>query len=339
MEFTFSRRRIRTLVLVLALVVGIGAPVSADDPVTFADFSWDSVQVHNRIAAFILEHGYGVESDFTFGESIPLLQGLRRGDIQVAMELWYDNLIEAYDDAVDSGDVVTVGNTFPDAVQGWYVPTYLIEGDPDRGIEPAAPDLRSVDDLAQYAELFHEDPRHPDKGRFYNAPTGWVAHDINNAKLEAYGLEDYFESFAPGSQAALVTSMVSAYERGEPWVGYYWEPEWVIGTLDLTLLEEPEYDPDIWEENFATAYPPGTVYISANAEFADAHPEIIEFLENYTTSLDENNEFLAYMEAERADAEQAAMWFLLNYEDTWTQWLSSDIVPDVQEALDEVTLP
>ncbi len=336
----FTNRTIwtRTLLLMLVLVVGLGSAASADEPITFADFSWDSVQVHNRIAAFIIEHGYGYETDYIFGESIPLLQGLRRGDVQIAMELWYDNLIEAYDDAIDAGDVVTVGYTFPDAVQGWYVPTYLIEGDPERNIEPTAPDLRSVEDLKQYAELFNEDPRQPEKGRFYNAPTGWVAHDINNAKIEAYSLEDYFESFSPGSQAGLVTSMVSAYERGEPWLGYYWEPEWVIGTLDLTLLEEPAYDPEVWEESFGTAYPPGTVYISANAEFADAYPDVVEFLGNYTTSLDENNEFLAYMEAERASVEETAMWFLFSFEDTWTQWLPSDVVSAVQEALSEVSL-
>jgi glycine betaine/proline transport system substrate-binding protein len=49
---------------------------------------------------------------------------------------------------------------FDDAAQGFYVPRYLVEGDAERGIEPLAPDLRSVSDLPRYAELFR-DPSSP----------------------------------------------------------------------------------------------------------------------------------------------------------------------------------
>ena len=40
--------------------------------------------------------------------------------------------------------------------------------------------------------------------------------------------------------------MISAIERGEPWVGYNWEPTWVMGLYDMTLLEDEPYDEEKW---------------------------------------------------------------------------------------------
>ena len=47
-------------------------------PITFIDFSWDSVQVHNRIAGYIIVHGYGKKVDYMFAESLPGLMGIDR---------------------------------------------------------------------------------------------------------------------------------------------------------------------------------------------------------------------------------------------------------------------
>src|SRR5690606_28757663 len=60
-------------------------PAGGDGPsgekptLVFGDFSWDSVQVHNRIAGFIIEHGYGYPVDYKFGDTVPILQGLQDG--------------------------------------------------------------------------------------------------------------------------------------------------------------------------------------------------------------------------------------------------------------------
>ena len=91
-------------------------------------------------------------------------------------------------------------------------------------------------------------PKTPGRGRFHNGPTGWVVSDHNVTRLRTYGLDQYYDVFYPGSQAALDTSIMRAYERGEPWLGYYWEPTWIMGSLDMTMLEEPPYTPECWAE-------------------------------------------------------------------------------------------
>ncbi len=314
------------LLFAAALTSGLTAE-TAGETIVFGDFSWDSVQVHNRIAGFIIEHGYGYDVDYEFGESIPILVGIRRGDVDVSMEGWIDNWYEAMLEAHRAQEVITLGRNFPDAPQGWYVPTYVIEGDEERGIEPMAPDLETVFDLPQYADLF-QDPEDPDKGRFYNAPTGWVAHDINNEKLEAYGLDEYFNSFNPGSDAALGAAMMRAYERGEAILAYNWEPNWPLGLMDMTLVGEPEYDSEQWAENYGTAYPDAVVEVVVHSDFPSRFPNVTSFLAYYETTLDQTNAMLAHMQDEDASIDEAALWFLQNYEDVWKDWIFD---PEVEE--------
>ena len=107
----------------------------------------DSIQLHNRIAAYILEQGYGYTPEYVFGDTLPLFNGLSRGDIDVDMEVWVENQQEAYDQYIANGSVVDLGSNFNDNWQGWLVPTYMIKGDATRGIQATAPNMKSVFDL------------------------------------------------------------------------------------------------------------------------------------------------------------------------------------------------
>ena len=306
-----------------------------DSEVVFADYGWDSAIVHNRIAAYVLENGYGYETTSIPGETIPLFQGLVGGDVDISMEIWAEQQ-EGWEPALEEGTLTDHGLSFGETVQGWYVPTYMIEGDEERGIEPITPDLRHVDDLPEYVDVF-EDPEDPEKGRFYDCIAGWECEVVNEGKFNAYGLNEYYNRFLPGSGAALATSLVAAYEQGEPWLGYYWAPTWIFGQLDLTMLEEPEYTDECWETIFdgetGCAYPSVTVKIGTNTEFIEEHPEISDFLDNYETTMDLTSEMLLYMQENDAEAEDAAVWFLTEYEDLWTDWVPEDVAERVQASL------
>src|SRR5690625_3525283 len=196
------------------------------DEIVFADAGWDSIRVHNYIARTIIEEGFGYETDETTGSTAATIQGLREGDINAYTEVWTDNIKEVYEEAIEAGDIEKVSTNFDDNDQGLYVPTYVIEGDPERGIEPMAPDLRTVEDLKDYPEVF-EDPEDPGRGRIINGPTGSEVETAITEKFETYGLDETMNNFIPGSDSAIVTDLVRAYEVGEAWVGYYWSPTWV----------------------------------------------------------------------------------------------------------------
>lgn len=323
----------RAAVAVCLLFLGSGTALAADKTIRFGDLSWDSAQVHNRIAGFILKHGYGYEPEYIPGETIPIVTGLMRGDVDVDMESWTENIQEVYDKGIASGDLIDLGPNYSDSWQGWLVPTYMIEGDSERGIEATAPDLKSVSDMAKYWELF-KDPESPSKGRFHNSIPGWSITDANSRRLKAYGLDKYYTDFMPGSDAALAGSLAAAYRRGEPWFGYYWSPTWVLGLYDMTQLEEPAYDPEIWESTKACAIPPNRVNILVNRKLPERAPDAVAFLRKYETTAELNNRFLAEMRSEKLDTRQVAEWFLKNHEDIWTGWVDAEVADKVKAALE-----
>lgn len=308
-----------------------------DGEIVFGDLNWDSAIFHNRVAQYILENGYGYETTAVPGGTVALTQGLINGDIDVALEMTPVQQ-PAYIEALDAGTVVDHGEMYtPGSLQHWYVPTYVIEGDPERGIEPMAPDLRSVDDLPRYKDLF-ADPEEPGKGRFYDCIAGWQCEEVNRAKFDAYGLNEHYNRFLPGSSAALATSLVSAVEQGEPWFGYYWAPTWVIGLLDLTILEEPEYTDECWEQIFsgedACAYPVAEIHKATTPEFAENAPAVIEFITEMSTTNDQVNAALTHMFESEATPDDAAIWFLNEYQDVWTAWVPEDVAERVLASLE-----
>ena len=266
-----------------------------------------------------------------------------RGDIDVDMEVWVDNTPEFWIEAVAAGNVRELSSVFDDAAQGFYVPRYLVEGDAERGIEPLAPDLRSVSDLPQYADLFR-DPEQPDKGRLYNCVIGWYCEGINNVKMVVYGLEDTYTNFRPGTGVAIETTMQTAYTQGEPWLGYYWEPTGILGRLDMLRLEEPAYDEDCFAHMNAMAeaetpelatqacdYPIVVAAVGLGSAFADTIPAPIEaFLDAFYLPTATINELLAVMESEEASTRDVAITFLSDYPDVWSAWLA-DVDPAVAE--------
>jgi glycine betaine/proline transport system substrate-binding protein len=319
--------------------VAADAKCELDRPVVFAGLDWDSNAVHNAIAQFIVEEGYGCNTDVIPGSTIPLMNGMIRGDIDVTMEMWRDNVRDVYDPAVEKELVFDLGPNFPDATQEWYVPKYLVEGD-----GAPAPDLRSVSDLAKYKELF-ADPEEPSKGRFYNCVIGWGCEKVNTKKYYAYGLDADFTNFRPGSGGAFAAAIEGAVLKKQPIFFYYWGPTWLLGKIgdQLVRLEEPTYNAEIWQrmqdtENpedveEATAYPVVEVTVSVNGPFHDEAPKLVEFLTNYETTAKMVSELLAWMQDNNGTPESAAKEFLSSREEVWTTWVPEDVAARVRDAL------
>ncbi|MFW5980353.1 MAG: ABC transporter substrate-binding protein [Halanaerobiales bacterium] len=326
-----------TLAFLLIVLINSG-PALAQQKIVFGDLTWQSSEVHNRIAGFIIENGYGHEVDYMYGQTEPIITGLRGDDVDVVMEAWTHNWEDPYFEAIKEGEVIDLGSNYPPSPQGWYVPTYVIEGDEERDIEPMAPDLESVNDLNDYWELFKHDSN-DDKGRFYNGPVDWKVYDQNVEKLAGYGLDNNYESYNPGSQTALDTTVMDHYREGEPILFYYWEPTWLMGWGDFTKLEEPDYSEKVWEDNKACAFPDVKVNIAVDASMPERFPRVTTFLANYETGMELNNEILNYIEdQEDMSPEEAAIWFLKEHEEVWHDWfrdVDEGIIEKVEDALEE----
>lgn len=277
--------------------------------------SWDSIQVHNRIMGYIIENGFdGFKADYVLGDTVPIVNGLERGDVDLVMESWHSNYKEYYDEVVASGKIVDLGPNYPDGPQGWYIPRFLVEG-PDA----PAPDLKSISDLPKYASLF-KDPEDPSKGVVYGGVAGWMLVEISQQLFNEYELEDTFNFTIAGSSTAVAATMAGAYMKNEGWCGYYWEPSAALGKMDMIRLEGSEFDPAF-------------VDVLINKSMEEKAPEIVEILKKYSTTVADNNEFLAEMDKNGWDSEQTAEWFLRNKEEIWTNWVDTNTADRVKTAL------
>lgn len=307
--------------------------------VVFAGLDWDSNAFHTALAQRIVRDGYGCAVDQLRGATIPLINGLARGEVHVVMEIWRSNAPPAWTEGVAAGRLVELGVNYPDASQGWYVPRYLVQGE-----QAPAKDLRSVADLPRHKALF-KDPEEPAKGRFLNCIAGWQCELFNSKKLQAYGLLPHFTNFRPGSGAALDAAILSAVKRRRPVLFYYWSPTWLMGQIgaDLVRLEEPAHDSAKWQAlaalkdpalaRDATAYPVVEVVVGANQAFITQAPRLRAFLQAYRTSGQMVSEALAYMQREQASADQAALHFLKTRPEVWTRWVPAEVAQRVKAAL------
>ncbi|MFC1965431.1 glycine betaine ABC transporter substrate-binding protein [Chloroflexota bacterium] len=310
---------------------GVSTP---KETIVITELNWDSPRYTAYILAFIVEHGYDYPVEMVAGTSIAMFQGIMAGHVDIYPEIWLPNQQQAWDKGMETNSFIPVAITNKDNWQSLFtVPTYVIKGDPARGIEPMAPDLKSVKDLErpEIIKLF-QDPEDPSKGRILTCVPGWECEKINLKQITALGLDKYYNPMSPGSETALWASLKGAYDKGDPWIGKVWSPTWIAGMLDLTILEQTPYSPDGFEKGL-TAWPACDLWIVTSNQLAEKAPDLFPFLVRVRQPSDILNEGLAYMRENDAKADEAALWFLKNRQELWTKWVSPAIADKVKAAL------
>lgn len=340
-------RKLKSLSLAAAFVMAGSGAALADKycatgkPIRIADVTWQSGAFLTNVLIEILSKGYDCQIEKVSGDTLILSNALINGDLDIHPEQWIGRT-EVLNKARDEGKVQVAGHPFVGAREGWFVPAYVIRGDGERGIAPMAPDLKSVDQLADPAiKALFSDPEEPSKGRFLNCPTGWSCEKVNSAKLEGYGLNAHYTNFLPGSGAALDAEIASAQMRKQPILFYYWNPTAVMGAYDLIQLEEPAYSEECWTElkrtnspkTKACGFPEVEVGYDVNSKFAEKAPDILEILSKATIPLEIINAMLAQLAATKGEPASAAADFLKNHQQIWTAWVSAEAAEKIKASL------
>lgn len=325
-------------IISLTLVGCTGGDSEADGPyagveIKFADAGWDSIRFHNAVAGTISEELWGYSWSEVSGSTPVTHQGILSGEIDAHMEVWTNN-IPPYQEDLAAGKLQELSTNFDDNFQGVYVPRYVIEGDSERGIEASAPDLKYIWDLKNYPDVFPDD-ENPGMGRMYGGIPGWEVDQILYNKFMHYGLDENFNYFRPGSDAALATAITSAYERGEAIAAYYWEPTWLLGMYDMVLLDDEPHNPDNYLEG-ASALPAVNVTVAVSNNFSNqGNEEFIAFLSKYETSSALTSEGLAHMQETGADYVETAKWFLAEHNELLDEWLEQEDAQTMKDFLNK----
>ena len=148
----------------------------------------------------------------------------------------------------------------------------------------------------------------------------------------------------PGSAAGLDGSIAKANERSEPWFGYYWSPTSIIGKYNMQPVPfGVEYAGDEnWnscitvedcEDPKQSAWVKSEVYTLVTKEFSQGNADINEYLSKRVYPGEVMGAMLVYMADEQAAGEDAAVEFLIKYEDVWTTWVTPEVAAKVKGAL------
>lgn len=315
------------------------AQCNGGQTVRFADQNWESAAFATHVFVRILKDAFGCQTEIVPGTPAAAEAALAQDDLQIISEIW-SGRSAIIEDAIKAGQVQVVGDTLEGgAEQGWYVPEFVVKGDPQRGIEPLAPELRSWQDLPRYKNLFR-DPEQPDKGRFLNCPTGWVCEATNSRLLSLYGLDEHYTNFRAGTGAALDAAISAAHERGEALLFYYWEPAGLMAKYRLHRIELPPFDAACWDvivsgEGRAcpTDFLKARLAVAVSAPFAQANPAIIAFMERVRFQPDQLNQAILEMTEQRIPGEAMAERFLKDNPREWEAWLDAAQASRLEAAL------
>ena len=324
--------------MMIAAVAVIAACSQSEDSedeeketIVFSDLNWTSAQVQNRIAQYIVEKGYGYPTDVVFGSTLPLFQGLRRGDSHVTMEIWLPNQDEAWMEAQSAGEVVSVGESLgKDWQSAFVIPAYLQE---------QYPDLDSVEDLKddKFKELFAT-AETGGKARLVSCVIGWACEEVNAKQIESYGLSNDVHVINPGDGAAANADLYGAYEKGEPWLGYQWGTNDPALVLDLVRLEEPPYSDECWFTTKACAYEDATILIAVHPDMTVNASDVVAMLRKWDIGIYKE---VAAWQSENPDAtaNDAALWWLNGNVDLWSAWVTESAADDIKAALEADEIP
>lgn len=331
-----NKRYLAATLLAGGALAGQHAAIAADcGDISIASMAWASAELIAEIDKMILTKGYGCNAELMAGDTIPTLTDMiEKGSPDLAPELWIDMVREPLNAAVAQGELVFAAEVLADGgEEGWWIPKFVAD---------ANPEIKTPADALARPDLFPS-PGNPDLGAVHNCPSGWSCHISTSNLFVAYDAKDKgFELIDTGSSAGLDGSIAKAHLRGEGWLGYYWSPTATLGRYEMIKLDMGPHDKEQWEACTAVqdcdtpqvnGWAESDVFSVVTNEFAKNAGVAMDYISVRTWKNEVVNKILAWMVDNQATGEEAAAYFLENYEDVWGAWVSSEVKAKVQAVL------
>jgi glycine betaine/proline transport system substrate-binding protein len=294
-----------------------GVPDNSDTTVTLAINPWVGSEANVAVARKLLEDQLGYTAETTEIDEFAQFPALSTGDVDATLEVWpsghakdYKKYIEGNNGVVDGGQLGVIGQI------GWWVPTYLVDQNPDLGTWEG---LKGNEDMFKTAES-------GDAGQLLDGDPSYVTFDQPIADNLGLNLKVVYA----GSEAAELSALDAAYQKKDPILMYFWTPHWAQEKYDLTMVELPEVTSACETaasdnaDAYACAYPQDDLYKAFNADLESRAPAAFAFLSamNYTNE-DQNGIGLDI--SNKMDPEEAAQKWIDANPDVWQPWVDAGL--------------
>ncbi|WP_148252906.1 ABC transporter substrate-binding protein [Aidingimonas lacisalsi] len=282
-------RSLTRTTLISALALGMVPTAQADDETLHLGVpAWPGITVKTEIAEQLLSP-LGYETTIQELGLQVIYQGLDSGDLDIFLGGWMPAQKDMFTPREEAGAIVSLANNVDGAQMTLAVPDYVH----DQGITSFA-------DLDENRDMF--------EGQIHGFGSGSAASEILNEAIEedAWGLNDW--ELVDTSEVGMLSAARDAMSRDEPilWVG--WTPHWMNLEFSMNYLEDPK---DLFGENNGES----DVLTIARSGYADAHPNVVTFFEQFVFDHEEQSWMIKEFGQEERDAETvAADWIRDNSE-------------------------
>jgi len=322
----------------LSIFLLSGAAQAQCGDVEIAGFSWQSSEALAYVDAFILDKGYDCNATVVRGETVPTITSMiEKGRPDLASEIMPSLAPALFAEASQQGRVKQIGVAISDsAVSGWYMPQYFSE---------AHSEIKTIDDALARPDLFPSSDD-PSKGGIFLGAEGWGDTIVTANIFKAFKAEEKGFILVPtGSGAGLDGAIIRAYEREQGFIAAYWQPTSLLAKYPMVRLEAGiEHDEAEWSRcttvtdfsdpkpNYWKIEPVVTLISDRFAERDDA-ATVMEYLEGRRWDGNTVSHLMAWMSENQATGDEAARYFLKNYQDVWVDWVPADIAEKIKSAL------
>jgi glycine betaine/proline transport system substrate-binding protein len=230
--------------------------------------------------------------------------GAARGNVDLITEVALPNQQPLADKA--KGKATLVSQTYGNAAQGWFVPTYAVQP----GGQAAG--LQSITQLNDFKSALG--------GKLIDADPGWVTTEQNTKRLKAYGID--YEHVTAGAAAELA-QLERSYGRKQPLLIYLYRPHWVFAKYDLTQLKEP----DRYKTGCFTgatdkcAIPTLSAWIAATGKVQRDAPKFYAMLRRVKIPLADMERMLEQVDVEKKPAPEVAQRWLADHKAQVNAWI------------------
>ncbi|WP_415952489.1 ABC transporter substrate-binding protein [Streptomyces sp. KLOTTS4A1] len=280
------------------------------DEVTITVPSWVGAQANAEVAKVILEEELDVKKVTLKTMDEPIAwDALNSGDADAILEDWngqpekQKQYIDEEKTVVKGGDLGVTGHI------GWFVPKYYADEHPEvldyKTLNKVAKDFASSESQG--------------KGEFLGAAPSYTTYDqwlIKNHNLD-------FKIKETGAEAAQIKEIQQKYKNKEPFITYWWEPQWLNADIDLVEVKLPEFTEGCNEpkEKTECGYANTPLQKYLNADFAENGGDAAEFLKNFRWTNDQQNKVSKWIAKDKMSGSEAAKKWVEENKDIWQQWL------------------
>ncbi|EST39321.1 hypothetical protein N566_02695 [Streptomycetaceae bacterium MP113-05] len=315
-----NAKRIRTTVLAGVGVLSVlslsacaaetGGGGGDSDTVTLAQPSWIGAKANVAVAAKLMEDEMGLDTEIKSLDEPAAFDALHSGSVDAILEDWggvpkKEKLyVDEKKTVVDGGDLGVEGHI------GWFVPKYYAEKHPEvknwEGLKKLWKDFKTSESGG--------------KGQFLGAAPSYTTHD--KELIENLGLN--FKIVPTGSEAAELKEIKRLYDAKKPFIGYWWQPQWMNAEIEMTEVKLPPYEEKCLEKKqIKCGYDTLMLKKYFSDDFEKDGGEAAKFLRNFEWTTEDQNAVAQMMAPEGGgmDGEDAAAKWIKDNKSTWESWI------------------